>query len=65
MSSSMHHWTNASAVPVTTTKSPWTIRSEPFKKKDKSRAAFYNTYSEYPWGDIRNYDMAPQQLHRH
>ena len=27
-------------------------------KKDKSRAAFYNTYSEYPWGDIRNYDMA-------
>ena len=28
------------------------------QKKDKSRAAFYNTYSEYPWGDIRNYDMA-------
>ena len=33
MSSSMHHWTNASAVPVTTTKSPWTIRSEPFKRR--------------------------------
>ena len=28
------------------------------QKKDKSRAAFYYTYSEYPWGDIRNYDMA-------
>lgn len=28
------------------------------QKKDKARAAFYNTYSEYPWGDIRNYDMA-------
>ena len=26
-------------------------------KKDKSRAAFYNTYSEYPWGDIRNYHI--------
>lgn len=29
-----------------------------FKRRTKSRAAFYNTYSEYPWGDIRNYDMA-------
>ena len=28
------------------------------QKKDKSRAAFYNTYSEYPWGDIRNYELA-------
>ena len=28
------------------------------QKKDKARAAFYNTYSEYPWGDLRNYDMA-------
>lgn len=28
------------------------------QKKDKSRAAFYNTYAEYPWGDIRNYDLA-------
>ena len=28
------------------------------QKKDKSRAAFYNAYSEYPWGDLRNYDMA-------
>lgn len=27
------------------------------QKKDKSRAAFYNTYSEYPWGDVRNYDL--------
>lgn len=28
------------------------------QKKDKSRAAFYNTYAEYPWGDIRNYELA-------
>ena len=28
------------------------------QKKDKSRAAFYNTYSEYGWGDLRNYDLA-------
>lgn len=27
------------------------------QKKDKARAAFYNTYSEYPWGDVRNYDL--------
>lgn len=26
-------------------------------KKDKSRAAFYNAFSEYPWGDLRNYDL--------
>lgn len=27
-------------------------------KKDKSRSAFYNSYSEFPWGDNRNYDLA-------
>lgn len=27
-------------------------------KKDRTRAAFYNTYSEFPWGDMRNYDLA-------
>ena len=26
-------------------------------KKDKSRAAFYNAFSEYPWGELRNYDL--------
>ena len=26
-------------------------------KKDRSRAAFYNNYSELPWGDTRNYDL--------
>ncbi len=26
-------------------------------KKDKSRAAYYNSFSEYPWGDLRNYDL--------
>ena len=26
-------------------------------KKDKARAAFYNNYSERPWGDTRNYHL--------
>lgn len=26
-------------------------------KKDKTRAAFYNNYSERPWGDTRNYHL--------
>lgn len=39
-------------------KEPMDNPERALQKKDKSRAAFYNTYSEYPWGDIRNYDMA-------
>lgn len=39
-------------------KEPMDNPEKALQKKDKSRAAFYNTYSEYPWGDIRNYDMA-------
>ncbi len=39
-------------------KEPMDNPERALQKKDKARAAFYNTYSEYTWGDIRNYDMA-------
>lgn len=38
-------------------KEPMDNPERALQKKDKSRAAFYNTYSEYPWGDVRNYDL--------
>lgn len=36
--------------------SPENIQRE-LEKKDRSRAAFYNNYSDSPWGDTRNYDL--------
>lgn len=39
-------------------KEPMENPERALNKKDKARAAFYNSYAEYPWGDIRNYDMA-------
>ena len=38
-------------------KEPMDNPEKALQKKDKARAAFYNTYAEYAWGDIRNYDL--------
>ncbi len=38
-------------------KEPMSNPEKELNKKDKSRAAFYNAFSEYPWGDLRNYDL--------